>query len=118
MTRSEYQQVTVRNNYLYLLKQKLPIHLSNIIYLEAQINYTNIHLISGKLVIIAKTLKSLETILTPHQFHRIHRGFLVNTNHIQNYSTALGELRLTNNHVLSTSRRRKISFEGRLDGNI
>lgn len=114
MTRADYQQVAVRNNYLYLLKQKLPIHLSNIIYLEAKVNYTNIYLRNGKLVMIAKTLKSLEILLSPHQFLRIHRGYLINFNHLQKYDCFLGEVTLTNNHRISTSRRKKVSFEGQL----
>lgn len=114
MTRSDYQQVVVRNNYLYLLKQKLPIHLTNIIYMEARINYTNIHLRNGKLVMVAKTLKSLEILLLPYQFYRVHRAYLINGSHLQHYNEALGEVTLTNNHRISTSRRKKLSFKGRI----
>jgi DNA-binding LytR/AlgR family response regulator len=114
MTRTDYQQVTVRNNYLYLLKQKLPIHLTNIIYLEAQINYTVIHLKNGKYVMVAKTLKSLEMLLSPYKFLRIHRGYLVNFLHLQDYNGFLGEVTLTNNLRIITSRRKKVSFEGKL----
>ncbi|MDZ7899337.1 MAG: LytTR family DNA-binding domain-containing protein [Arcicella sp.] len=116
MNRSDLQQVTVRNNYLYLMKQKLPIHLSNIIYLEAQVNYTNLHLKSGKFVMVAKTLKSLEILLSPHKFHRIHRGYLINGSHLQKYNGLLGEVTLTNDYRLVTSRRKKVSFEGELGG--
>jgi two-component system, LytTR family, response regulator len=102
----------VRDNYLFLMKQKLPIHLSNIIYLEAHVNYTSIHLKNGKYLVVAKTLKSLETLLAPHQFHRIHRTYLINGNHLQEYNGSLGEVTLTNNHRIATSRRKKGSFEG------
>lgn len=112
MTRSEYQQVTVRNSYLYLLKQKTQIHLSNIILLEAKVNYTNIYLRNGKVMMIAKTLKSLDRILETHRFYRIHRAFLINGNHLQSYDSDSGEVLLTNNHRAITSRRRKLSFEG------
>ena len=114
MNRSFYQQITVRNNYLLLLKQTVRIHFSEMIYLEAHINYTSIHLRNGKTVTIAKTLKSLETILSPHQFLRCHRAFLINQNHLKHYDSDLGEVLLTNNHIVSTSRRKKGEFEGRM----
>jgi two-component system, LytTR family, response regulator len=117
MNNPSYQHITVRDNYLYLFKQKLPIHLSNIIFLEAQVNYTNLYLKSGKLVVVAKTLKSLEMLLSPHKFHRIHRAYLINGSHLQDYNGLLGEVTLTNNHRIVTSRRKKVSFEGWI-GNI
>lgn len=118
MNRSFYQQITIRNNCLLLLKQTVRLHFSEIIYLEAHINYTNIHLRNGKTVMIAKTLKSLETILSPHQFYRVHRAFLINGTHLKHYDSDLGEMLLTNNHRVSTSRRRKGEFEGRMVGMI
>jgi two-component system, LytTR family, response regulator len=112
MINQPYPNEVVRDNYLYLMKQKLPIHLSNIIYLEAQVNYTVIHLKNGKCVMIAKTLKSFESILSAHKFHRIHRTYIINGNHLQDYNGSLGEVTLTNNHRIVTSRRKKLSFEG------
>jgi DNA-binding LytR/AlgR family response regulator len=50
--------------------------------------------------------------LPPHQFHRIHRSYLINGVHFQKYEESLGEVTLTNNHRVITSRRKKISFEG------
>jgi DNA-binding LytR/AlgR family response regulator len=107
-----YQREAVRDNHLYLMKHKLPINLSNIIYLEAQINYTVLHLKNGKYVVVAKTLKSLETLLSPHKFLRIHRTYLINKSHLQNYDGLLGEVTLTNNYRIVASRRRKMTFKG------
>ena len=118
MNRSFYQQITIKNDCLCLLKQTVRLHFSEMIYLEAHINYTSIHLRNGKKILIAKTLKSLETILSPHQFLRIHRGILINATHLKHYNSDLGEVLLTNNHRVSTSRRRKGEFEGRMVGMV
>ena len=90
----------VRSNTLYLFKEKVRIHHSNIILLEAKGNYTVIHLKNGKRMMIAKTLKSLEEKLDNHHFYRIHRAFLINSNHLMNYNASLGEVLLTDNHKI------------------
>jgi DNA-binding LytR/AlgR family response regulator len=107
---------SIRNNYLYFLRQKTPIHISNIILLEAKINYTNIYLKNGKKIMLAKTLKSFEELLFNHHFYRIHRAFLINGNHLQAYDAELGEVILTNNHRVVTSRRKRELFETQMKG--
>ena len=79
--------------------------------MKADINYTHIHLQNGKKIMIAKTLKSFETILANHQFYRIHRAVMINGKHLQQYDSILGEVLLTNNYREIASRRRKVIFE-------
>ena len=105
----------VRNNTLYLFKEKVRIQHSSIILLEAKGNYTIIHLKNGETMMIAKTLKSLEEKLDNHHFYRIHRTFLINSNHLMNYNASLGEVLLTDNHIVTTSRRKKDTFEKQLN---
>lgn len=104
-----------RSNILYLFKEKVRIQHANIIMLEAKGNYTIIYLKYGKTIMIAKTLKSLEEHLVKPEFHRIHRGFLINTNHLMSYNATLGEVLLTDNYRVIASRRMKVSFEGRIN---
>ena len=116
MNTSNFHFESIQNNHLYFLRQKTPIHISNIILLEAKVNYTNIYLKNGKKVMLAKTLKSFEDLLLNHHFYRIHRAFLINGNHLQAYDSDLGEVILTNNHRVTTSRRRKELFENQIKG--
>ena len=104
-----------RSPILFLFKEKVRIQHSSIILLEAKGNYTIIHLKNGKKMMIAKTLKSLEEKLDNHHFYRVHRAFLINSNHLMNYNASLGEVLLTDNHVVSTSRRKKDTFERHLN---
>ena len=66
----------VRNNSM-LVKLKF----TDIIYLEADANYTNIF-VKDKKYVIRSTLKDLEPKLEGHSFSRIHKSFLINLNAI------------------------------------
>ena len=112
MKPSIYQLESVRNNYLFLFKNKVRVHLSEIILLEAETNYTHLHLQSGKKITIARTLKAFEGILVNHNFHRIHQAFLINGTHLKSYNLVLGEALMTNDYRVTASRRRKVAFEG------
>jgi DNA-binding LytR/AlgR family response regulator len=97
--------------FLYLLREQKKINHSEIVMMEAAINYTTIFLQNGEKITIAKTLKFLETSLNNSNFHRIHRRTLINRNHILSYNTKLGEVLLTNNYKTFTSRRKKDNFD-------
>jgi DNA-binding LytR/AlgR family response regulator len=111
MNNSLFHIETVKNNYLYLMRKQKRVHLSEIILLEGDINYTHIYLQNGGKMVVARTLKSLENVLSCYNFHRIHRGILINGKHLQSYDSVLGEVFLTNNHRAIASRRRKVAFE-------
>lgn len=106
---------TVRNDYLILFKNKVRVHLSEIILLEAEENYTHLHLQNGKKITIARTLKAFEKVLDAYHFHRIHRAFLINFVHLKSYDLTLGEALMTNNYRVIASRRRKVAFEGQIN---
>ncbi len=66
----------VRNNSM-LVKLKF----NDILYLEADANYTNIFA-NNKKYVLRSTLKELEQKLEGHHFSRIHKSFLINLNAI------------------------------------
>ena len=109
---------SVNNDYLFLFKNKVKIHLSEIILLEAETNYTHLHLQSGKKITIARTLKAFQEVLENHNFFRIHRAFLINGKHLQSYNLTLGEALMTNKQTIIASRRRRIAFEGQINWTI
>lgn len=59
--------------------------INNIIYCEADNNYTKIHLVYGKYILVSKTLKYTEELLPENIFFRIHKTFLVNLNYVVEY---------------------------------
>ena len=62
----------------------------DIIFCEAQGNYTNFYLRSGEKVLVSKLLNYFEEILDVEQFCRTHQSYLVNTFHIQKYVKGRG----------------------------
>ena len=78
-----------------------------IIKIEAAENYSIVHLIDGKTLIIAKTLKKFETELVSG-FFRINRSILVNLNFI---NTTIGDqVIMRNGQRFKISRRRLNNF--------
>jgi two-component system LytT family response regulator len=124
-----YQQAVDRKNkesYLYknelntVISEKIAITtetgfdlvaLSNILFVEAMSNYSKFHLVDGKKIVTAKTLKYLETIIPPDVFFRIHKSYLVNLNYITRFNR-VGEyyIELINHQKLPLSIRKKDEF--------
>jgi two-component system LytT family response regulator len=65
------------------------IKTDTIIKLQANGNFTNIHLTDGSCKMICKLLKHFDELLDA-TFIRVHRSFIVNTNFIKSYSKSAG----------------------------
>ncbi len=87
--------------------QKKKIPLSEIIMLEAVANYTYFHLLSGKKVVISRTMKLFDNLLKDHPFTRIHRSFIVNESHLKSYDADKECIMLSNDLEAMISRRKK-----------
>lgn len=62
-----------------------------IVSLEAKGNYTFIHFINTKKLLVCKTLREMEQLLNAgNQFVRIHRSFTINLNLLQKYIKGKG----------------------------
>jgi len=84
---------------------------NDIIYCEADENYSKIHMNSGEVVFVPKTLKSVEDTLTQENFFRIHKSFIVNMNYIESYTRTEGyRVKLENGIELDVASRRNEEF--------
>jgi len=93
------------------------LDISNIIYLEANGNYTLLHLKGKKKILASKTLKEFEILLAEDNFCRVHNASLINLNYVQEYIRGEGGyVRLTEGHHVDVSRRRKEEFLRRISG--
>lgn len=80
----------------------------NIAYCESDNYYTNVHLKSGKKLVISKTLKEYDQMLQDDGFFRTHQKYLVNIAFISSYTKSDGGyLTLENGTILPVSRRKK-----------
>jgi two-component system LytT family response regulator len=66
------------------------IDFKDIVWLEANDNYTTLYLNTGKKIVASKTLKEFETILPTTDFFRSHRSTLINVSYIKEYSNNEG----------------------------
>lgn len=66
------------------------VDFKDIVWLEANDNYTNLYLNGQKKIIASKTLKEFEMILPSVEFFRIHRSALINVNYVKEYSNNEG----------------------------
>ncbi|MXN90359.1 response regulator [Flavobacterium sp. Sd200] len=87
------------------------IHLfdvSDIIRLESQDNYTKFYIKNNKPVLIAKTLKEYEDLLSGQGFERIHQSHLINLSYLKSYIKKDGGYAvMADNSNLPISQRKK-----------
>ncbi len=87
------------------------IDVDEIVSLQADSNYTIIHLCSMQKLVISKTLKDFEELLDQTQFARIHKSYIINIKYIKEYSTANGGIvKMKDGNHWSISRRQLDSF--------
>jgi len=87
------------------------VNVGDIVYLEAESNYTFIFLLNDKKITVSKTLKDFEELLPSSIFIRIHHSYIINKNHIQKYMKGEGgQVVMTNGKILDVSRRKKEEF--------
>lgn len=83
------------------------VSLREIIYCEASSNYTLYHLCDRK-VVVSRTLKDSEDLLSNFGFVRVHQSYLVNVAHIRRFvRSAGGSIIMSNLAELTVSPRRK-----------
>jgi len=84
------------------------VNLNEIVCCESDSNYTTIHLRDKKKLVISRTLKEFEDLLTEDHFIRVHNSYLVNTKHIKKYIRGDGgEIILSNDKNIPVARRKK-----------
>ncbi|MFN5785016.1 MAG: LytR/AlgR family response regulator transcription factor [Flavobacteriia bacterium] len=66
------------------------IELDEIIRCEADRNYTSFFLTGGKKILVSKTLKEYETLLTGHNFLRVQQSHLINLDYVDRYDKGNG----------------------------
>lgn len=87
------------------------IPIESIIAIEAQESYCIIHT-NEKKIVASKNLKHFETILESlPQFIRVHKSWMVNKEHIKNYSKSDLSIQLSNGLTTKLSKYKKAEFE-------
>jgi two-component system LytT family response regulator len=84
------------------------VEIENIIYCEANGNYTNFYFTNHATICASKPIHEYEQLLTDCNFVRTHKSFLINLQHIKEYIRGEGgSLILSNGKEVEVSRRKK-----------
>jgi two-component system LytT family response regulator len=87
------------------------IKIHEILYLEANMNYTYVILTDSKKFIVCQTLKIFEDMLPADTFIRIHNSYIINKNFAEKYIRGEGgQVVLSNGVTLDVSKRKKTDF--------
>ncbi len=82
------------------------IEVDDMVSLQADSNYTIIHMKDMQKKVITKTLKDFEDLLDPTLFARIHKSYIVNLRYIKEYSSIDGGIvKMQDGNQWSISRR-------------
>lgn len=90
-------------------KTSRKVLIKNVVLLEGNVNYTTLHMESGRKEILSHTLKFYETFLKSHGFLRVHRGYLINPEYIKDCCYEQYIVTMTNGQQASIARR-KVQF--------
>lgn len=87
------------------------IKIHDILYLEANMNYTFVVLTDSKKFIVCQTLKIFEDMLPADTFIRIHNSYIINKHFAEKYIRGEGgQVVLSNGVTLDVSKRKKADF--------
>lgn len=90
---------------IYLLEK------ASIIRIEAMSNYCTFYLTENKKIVVSKTLKEYETLLTDEYFFRVNRSVIVNLNYVNRYRKGNGgTLEMADGMEIEVSPQRKVDL--------
>jgi len=81
-----------------------------ILFIESDGNYSTIHTIDNKKIVVTKKLKEVNTLLPEELFFRIHNSFIINLKKVKEFYKTDGYVLIENNHKIPVSRQKKGEF--------
>lgn len=105
---SQHLKASQRKIALPTSERLLFVTVENIAHCQGENNYTNIFMTDGTSVLVSKTLKEYEELLSEDGFLRVHQSHLINTKHISSYEKRDGGyLKMSDGSTIAISRQRK-----------
>lgn len=111
----EYDNLNVQKLKIPTLSGVQFANLNDIIYFEADGNYTNLAIDGGKNYVVTKNIKVFETDLPEKKFLRTHRSYIVNIEYIRLYDTQKSMLVMADGKNIPLARRRYRDFKEIID---
>ena len=83
------------------------VDVEDVLYLEGENNYTSVHLYKQPKVLLSKTLKDYEYLVSEAGFVRIHKSSIINLRHLKKISVEEEiQVIMSDDRILTVSRRR------------
>ncbi|MBS1742369.1 MAG: response regulator transcription factor [Bacteroidetes bacterium] len=109
-TQSKKKKITIPSG-----NELIFLDIDEIVRCHSDINYTTIFKSDKQKIVVAKTLKEFEELLTEHNFFRVHNSELINLAYIKSYNKGKGGSVILNDGTeLEVSTRRKDDFLKRM----
>jgi DNA-binding LytR/AlgR family response regulator len=72
--------------YFRINKEMVKVLVNEILFLESRKEYVMLYLEGKKSLLVKQSISSLEKLLSPHRFLRVHRSYMVTTEKVQSYN--------------------------------
>jgi len=86
------------------------IKLSELIYCQADGNYTYYYMKDGKRHIASKNIKMTQEVLHKESFYRVHQSLIINLNHLKHYNRTNRQIVLQDDIIFPVSVRNEATF--------
>ncbi len=91
------------------------VDLTQVQFLEAEGNYTNIKFLDGNTMVVTRPIGDFENELEKHAFFRCHKSFLINLEQVESFNqNGGGSCTTVSGEVIPVSRRRQNEFIGKI----
>ena len=106
MLNAQYNKIA-----LSTLEGILFVPVKEIVRIESDSNYSTLFLLSGKKIVVSKTLRIMEEMLLPYSFMRPHKSHLINLEYVSKYLKGDGgTIIMMDGSQIEVSRQRKDNF--------
>lgn len=99
-----------QNIILRTVDKVYPVAIPDIVYCEAEKNYTTFHMANGQSCVVSTTLKDYSTMLSPMGFFRSHQSHLINLAYFDFYSKKDGLIIMKDGAQIPLATRKKEEF--------
>lgn len=74
--------------YFRIDKEMVKVMLDDILFIESRREYAMLHLQDNRTLLVKQSISSLEKILSPHHFVRVHRSYVVTTMRVESFTAS------------------------------
>ena len=74
--------------YFKIDKEMVKVMLDDILFIESRREYAKLYLQDNRSLLVKQSISSLEKLLSPHRFVRVHRSYLVTTVRVESFTAA------------------------------